>query len=84
MKNKNAAKSSDQEQPLNQLKHDHRIVRNYLKAKVVDEINALMSATTFNLKIWMREMKKNIILLKILLRHFFFNSPFYQILILQN
>ena len=66
------------------LKHDHRMVRNYLKGTVGDEINALMAATAFNLKIWMREIEKNILLLKIFLRHFLFKSSFYQIYTLQN
>jgi len=66
------------------LNHDHKMIRNYLKGTFGDEINALMAATAFNLKIWMREMEKNVLLLKIFLCHFLFNSSFYQIYTLQN
>jgi len=60
------------------------MIRNYLKGTVGDEINALMAATAFNLKIWMREIEKNVLLLKIFLRHFLFKSSFYQIYTLQK
>ena len=36
------------------LKSDHRMVRNYLKGFIGDEINLLLAASAFNLKKWMR------------------------------
>ncbi len=36
------------------LKHDFRMLRNYLKGVIGDTINILMAATAFNLKKWMR------------------------------
>lgn len=37
------------------LKHDYRLVRNYLKGSIGDSINLLLSAAAFNFKKWMRE-----------------------------
>lgn len=38
-------------------KHDHRMARNYLKRFVGDEINALMAASAFNFRRWLRKIK---------------------------
>jgi IS5 family transposase len=38
-------------------KHDHRMAKNYLKHFVGDEINALMAASAFNFRRWLRKIK---------------------------
>jgi len=38
-------------------KQDHRMARNYLKRFVGDEINALMAASAFNFRRWLRKVK---------------------------
>ena len=38
------------------LKHDHRMVRNYLKGALGDAINLYMAAAAFNFKKWMRKL----------------------------
>ena len=38
-------------------KHDHRMARNYLRRFIGDEINALMAASAFNFRRWMRKVK---------------------------
>lgn len=38
-------------------KQDHRMERNYLKRFVGDEINALMAASAFNFRRWLRKVK---------------------------
>lgn len=40
------------------LKHDHRMIRNYLKGSIGDSINLLLAAAAFNFKKWMREIKE--------------------------
>ncbi len=39
------------------LKSDYRLVRNYLKGQVGDQINLMMAAAAFNFKKWMREVQ---------------------------
>jgi IS5 family transposase len=38
-------------------KQDHRMARNYLKRFIGDEINALMAASAFNFRRWLRKVK---------------------------
>ena len=47
------------------VKSDHRMARNYLKGFIGDEINLLLAASAFNLKKWMNNFIRLIILLKI-------------------
>jgi IS5 family transposase len=39
------------------LKSDYRLIRNYLKEQVGDQVNLMMAATAFNFKKWMREVQ---------------------------
>jgi len=39
------------------LKSDYRLLRNYLKGQMGDQINLMMAAAAFNLKKWMREVQ---------------------------
>ena len=39
------------------VKQDHRMARNYLRKFVGDEINALMAASAFNFRRWLRKVK---------------------------
>ena len=39
------------------LKSDYRLIRNYLKGQVGDQINLMMAAAAFNFKKWMREIQ---------------------------
>jgi len=39
------------------LKSDYRLMRNFLKGQVGDQINLMMAAAAFNFKKWMREMQ---------------------------
>lgn len=52
---------------ISHLKHDHRMVRSYLKGALGDAINLFMAATAFNLKKWMRKQGGCFALLIILL-----------------
>jgi len=47
------------------LKSDHRMQINYLKGFIGDEINLLLSASAFNLKKWMNNFLRLIVILKI-------------------
>lgn len=65
------------------IKHDHRLIRNYLKGVMGDKVNTLLAASAFNLKKLLNDIKqqvKNIF-------HFFdqlFSDHFYVNLIFQN
>ena len=39
---------------ISHLKHDHRMIRNYLSGTAGDQINTLLAATVYNMKKWMR------------------------------
>src|SRR5690606_1106721 len=41
---------------ISHLKHDHRLMRNYLKGSVGDAINLLLAAAAWNLRKWMRSL----------------------------
>ena len=43
------------------VKHDCRMVRNYLKGQIGDKINALMAAAGFNFRRLLRKMKAEVI-----------------------
>ena len=47
------------------LKSDHRLSRNYLKGFIGDEINLLMAATAWNLKKWINNFLRLLLMLKI-------------------
>lgn len=40
---------------ISHLKHDHRMIRNFLSGAIGDGINIMLAATAFNLKKWMRD-----------------------------
>jgi IS5 family transposase len=48
------------------IKHDHRMIRNYLSGLMGDKVNTIMAATAFNLKKMLNKIKKE-------LGNFFFN-----------
>jgi len=43
------------------VKHDHRMIRNYLKGAMGNELNLLLAATGFNLKKRLNQIKEQII-----------------------
>lgn len=46
---------------ISHLKHDHRILRNYLSGTVGDQINSLLAGAAYNMKKWMRLEKQKIL-----------------------
>ncbi len=46
---------------ISHLKYDHRMIRNYLKGTMGDEMNLLMAAAAFNFKRLLRKIKQEII-----------------------
>ena len=55
---------------ISQLKHDHRMLRNYLKGSAEDKINTLLAASAYNMMKWMRLKRQEIL--------FFFFRWYYQ------
>ena len=47
---------------ISHLKHDHRMLRNYLKGFIGDKINAILAGAAFNFKIRLREIQSNLFL----------------------
>ncbi|MCJ7448519.1 MAG: transposase [Bacteroidales bacterium] len=45
---------------ISHLKHDHRMLRNYLSGTLGDQINTLLAAAAYNMKKWMRLKKEEI------------------------
>lgn len=45
---------------ISHLKHDHRMLRNYLSGTAGDKINTLLAATAYNMRKWMRLKKEEI------------------------
>jgi len=45
---------------ISHLKHDHRMLRNYLKGTAGDQINTLLAATAYNMMKWMRLKRQEI------------------------
>ncbi|MBN1952084.1 MAG: transposase [Bacteroidales bacterium] len=43
---------------ISHLKHDHRMIRNYLSGTAGDKINTLLAAAVYNMKKWMRLTKE--------------------------
>jgi IS5 family transposase len=54
---------------ISHLKHDHRMIRNYLSGSVGDKINTLLAATAYNMRKWMRLKREEI--LNLILRWIF-------------
>lgn len=46
---------------ISHLKHDHRMLRNYLKGVNGDKINTLLAASAYNMKKWMNQMREKIL-----------------------
>jgi IS5 family transposase len=46
---------------ISHLKHDHRMLRNYLKGTAGDQINTLLAASAYNMRKWMRLKKEEIL-----------------------
>jgi len=46
---------------ISHLKHDHRMLRNYLKGTAGDQINTLLAAAAYNMKKWMRLKRQEIL-----------------------
>ncbi len=59
---------------ISHLKHDHRMLRNYLKGTAGDQINTLLAAAAYNMKKWMRLKRQEII--------YFIFRWFYQTIVL--
>lgn len=43
------------------LKHDHRMIRNYLNGTTGDQVNILLAAVEYNMKKWMRLEKQKLL-----------------------
>ena len=54
---------------ISHLKHDHRMIRNYLSGTAGDQINTLLAAAAYNMKKWMR--LKQLEILNLILRWIF-------------
>ncbi len=54
---------------ISHLKHDHRMIRNYLSGTAGDQINTLLAAAVYNMQKWMRLKKEEI--MKLILRWIF-------------
>lgn len=46
---------------ISHLKHDHRMIRNYLSGTAGDQINTLLAAAAYNMKKWMRLKRHEIL-----------------------
>ena len=46
---------------ISHLKHDHRMLRNYLKGTIGDQINTLLAASAYNMMKWMRIKRQEIL-----------------------
>src|SRR4030042_1988835 len=46
---------------ISHLKHDHRMIRNYLSGTAGDQINTLLAAAVYNMKKWMRLEKQKLL-----------------------
>jgi hypothetical protein len=52
---------STREGLISHLKHDHRMIRNYLSGTAGDQINTLLAAAAYNMKKWMRLKRQEIL-----------------------
>lgn len=59
---------------ISHLKHDHRMLRNYLSGSAGDQINTLLAAAAYNMKKWMRLKKEEMInlIFSLFLRRYIF------------
>lgn len=57
---------------ISHLKHDHRLLRNYLKGTAGDAINTLLAASAYNMKKWMRMMREEFF---VFIFRWFFPAP---------
>lgn len=59
---------------ISHLKHDHRMLRNYLSGTAGDQINTLLAATAYNMKKWMRLKREEMInlIFSLFLRRYIF------------
>jgi IS5 family transposase len=46
---------------ISHLKHDHRMIRNYLSGTAGDRINTLLAATAYNMRKWMRLKRQELL-----------------------
>jgi IS5 family transposase len=46
---------------ISHLKHDHRMIRNYLSGTAGDQINTLLAAAAYNMKKWMRLKRQEVL-----------------------
>jgi transposase, IS5 family len=70
---------------ISHLKHDHRMIRNYLSGTAGDQINTLLAATAYNMGKWMRLKKEEMmnlifrwILQRLILVPVISNAPEYK------
>lgn len=47
------------EPTISHMKHQYRMIRNYLKGSLGDQINAMMAAAAYNFKKWMNKIRKD-------------------------
>ena len=66
------------------IKTDCRMARNYLKGTVGDEINAIMAATAFNMRILLRKIEKGIIFVRNFWRYILLPDRFFVFQIIEN
>jgi len=45
---------------ISHLKHDHRMIRNYLKGTAGDQINTMLAVAAYNMMKWMRIKRQEI------------------------
>jgi hypothetical protein len=45
---------------ISHLKHDHRMMRNYLSGSAGDQINTLLATAAYNIKKWMRLKREEV------------------------
>jgi IS5 family transposase len=59
---------------ISHLKHDHRMLRNYLSGTAGDQVNTLLAATAYNMKKWMRLKREEMInfIFSLFLRRYIF------------
>jgi IS5 family transposase len=65
-KRKQFRRRASVEPNIGHMKADHRLVRNYLKGFIGDEINLLLSASAYNMKKWMNRFLALLFMLKII------------------
>jgi hypothetical protein len=46
---------------ISHLKHDHKMLRNYLSGSAGDQINTILAAAAYNMKKWMRLKRQEIL-----------------------